>query len=144
MQLKERIASLLERHPGTRPADVARAAGVSAASVADWMGGATKSMKPEPARKLSTHFGCDQNWLMTGIGSPAWHSGIAGEGSAQRLASTRSSPTLREALTIVREHLSRGDNEQLAKAGDALKLMATVPDSDRAFEQALASLETLE
>lgn len=143
MQLNNRIAAILERHPGTRPADIARVAGVSTASVADWMNGTTKSMKPEPARKLSIRFGCDQNWLMTGLGSPAWR----GEGESNSPIAHemgRTAPTLREALQAVRAQLAKGDEEQTKQAGDALKLMADVPDSDRAFQRALDLLSAIE
>lgn len=142
MQLSKRIAAILERHPGNRPADIARAAGVSTASVADWMNGTTKSMKPEPARKLSVRYGCDQNWLMTGLGGPAWRA-TPGETQLPADQPSRSITTLRDALMMVREHLARGSREQNEQAAEALKLMATVPDSDRAFEQALSSLSSI-
>lgn len=142
MQLSTRVSSLLARNPGTRPADLARLAGVSTASVADWMSGTTKSMKPEPARKLALHFGCDQVWLMTGVGDPSWR-GEAGSEQPVAAPGTRANITLRAALEVVREHLARGGQDQTEKAGEALRLMATVPDSDRAFEQAVSVLSSI-
>lgn len=62
MTLSDRINLLLKRGDNLKPADIARVAMVSTASVSAWMSGDTKSMKPEPARRLSTAFGCDQNW----------------------------------------------------------------------------------
>ena len=60
------------RKPGLRPADVARACQVSTASVADWQSGKTKSLRPGPARLAADLFGCDQNWIGSGVGSPNW------------------------------------------------------------------------
>jgi transcriptional regulator with XRE-family HTH domain len=140
--LSARIGELLARQGGVRPADIARIAGVSTASVSDWMTGATKSMKPEPARRLSAHFGCDQNWLMTGIGAPNWTDSrvVAPDGGVAD--HFRPKQTAREALATIRNLMvmSSSDNEAL---GEALKLMAKVPDSDRAFEQAASLLESL-
>lgn len=141
MQLSTRIATLLARHPGTRAADLARVAGVSTASVADWMNGTTKSMKPEPARRLSAQYGCDQNWLMSGVGSADWATGSGGDEDSTAAAVGR--PTVDVALRAIRAHLERGTLDQNEAAGDALKLLAKVPDSDRAFEQALAALTAI-
>lgn len=141
MPLSDRIAALLARREGTRPADIARIAGVSTASVADWMSGATKSMKPDPARRLSASFGCDQNWLMTGIGTPAWSDAVAAE-VAPDVEHLQPKVSTREALSTIRNLLTLSAADH-AEIGEALKLMAKVPDSDRAFEQALALLSAL-
>ncbi|RZJ12181.1 MAG: hypothetical protein EOP39_04285 [Rubrivivax sp.] len=139
--LSDRISALLSRQDGLRPADIARIAGVSTASVSDWMSGQTKSMKPEPARRLSEHFSCDQNWLMTGIGSPSWGGGEPALLKIMRAASGSSTPPdVRQALTIIRNQLVHAQGDQTDLIGEALKLMAKVPDSDRAFEQAVALL----
>lgn len=140
MALQERIATLLERRPGVKPVELSRIAGVSSASVSDWMTGATKTMKPEPARRLSVAFGCDQNWLMTGIGVPAWKDApqINAEG-----APPEERPTSRQALASIRQLLLKGTHEQNERVGEALKLMAAVPDSDRAFEQAVSLLTSI-
>lgn len=73
--LKDRIAEAMRRHPRLSQADIARACGVKTPSVAAWLNGDTKSLKPEPARRGAKLFGCDQNWLSTGVGSPNWSAG---------------------------------------------------------------------
>ena len=70
--LQDRITECMRKHPSLSQADIARAAGVKTPSVADWINGKTKSLKPEPARRSALLFGCDQNWLATGTGSPHW------------------------------------------------------------------------
>jgi transcriptional regulator with XRE-family HTH domain len=72
MPLKDRIALAMSRSPQLKSADLARACKVSTASVADWQNGKTKTLKPEPARLAAALFGCDQNWIGTGVGVPNW------------------------------------------------------------------------
>ncbi|WP_457425631.1 hypothetical protein [Roseateles sp. P5_E7] len=139
MLLAARIAALIARRPGTRPADISRISGVSTASVSDWIHGVTKSMKPEPARKLSAEFGCDQNWLMTGIGSPNWR-----DNPKQAAPAPRAEPvTVRQAVLVIRNALLSGDDTKNEKVGDALKRLALGPDSDRTFEQVVSQLSAL-
>jgi hypothetical protein len=75
--LKDRMAEAMRRHPRLRPVDVARACNVTTASVGDWLNGKTLSMKPEPARLGAKLFGCDQNWLSSGVGRPNWKFDLA-------------------------------------------------------------------
>lgn len=70
--LKDRIAAAMRRHPGLSQAEIAKASGVSSPSVSDWLSGKTRTLKNEPARRAAALFGCDQNWLATGIGQPQW------------------------------------------------------------------------
>ncbi len=70
--LKDRIAEAMRRNPGLTQADIARACGVKTPSVSGWLSGRTKSLKPEPARLGAKLFGCDQNWLSTGVGAANW------------------------------------------------------------------------
>ena len=70
--LQARIEECMRRHPHLSQAEIARATGVKTPSVSGWLKGSTMSLKPEPARKGSILFGCDQNWLATGIGQPNW------------------------------------------------------------------------
>lgn len=74
-ELKDRIAEALRRHPKLSQADVARACGVKSPSVTGWLNGKTKSLQTEPARLAAKLFGCDQNWLAAGVGSPNWGHG---------------------------------------------------------------------
>ncbi len=71
--LQQRIAECMRRRPDLSQADIARACRVRTPSVADWINGKTKTLKPEPARLGAALFGCDQNWLATGTGRPRWH-----------------------------------------------------------------------
>jgi hypothetical protein len=76
-ELKERLAEAMRRHPAIRQAHIARACKISTASVADWISGKTKSMKPESARLAAKLFQCDQNWLGQGVGRPNWGLDVA-------------------------------------------------------------------
>jgi len=140
MTLAERINTLLARTPGTIPADLARIAGVSTASVSGWTTGDTKSMKPDPARRLSVHFGCDQNWLMTGLGAPNWREG---DGPNEAPTPPPEPVTIRQAVTVIQKILMNGNDAQNEKIGEALKLLAQLPDSPRALEQVVAQLSAL-
>lgn len=52
-------------------------------------------------------------------------------------------PDLRTALRVLRNQLAQGQGDALAKAAEALHLLAKVPDSERAFDAALQNLEAL-
>jgi hypothetical protein len=80
--LKDRIAEALLRNPGVKQADLARHCKVSSASVAGWVTGETKSLKSVSAMKAAQLFGCDQNWLATGTGSPNWRDSGADSNAA--------------------------------------------------------------
>lgn len=70
--LKDRIAEAMRRHPALTPAEIARACEVQPPSVWDWINGKTKTLKSDTARLGAKLFGCDQNWLATGVGTPNW------------------------------------------------------------------------
>lgn len=72
MLLKDRVALAMSKNPGLRPVDIARAVGISTASVAGWENGSTKSLKPRSARLAAKLFGCNATWLGEGIGDPDW------------------------------------------------------------------------
>jgi transcriptional regulator with XRE-family HTH domain len=86
MSLKTRLELAMRRRGNPRKAELARAAKVSTASVADWFSGATHSLKPEPARLLAEFFGCDRDWLGSGIGAPLWRDPAAGGVAAEAVA----------------------------------------------------------
>lgn len=133
--LSDRVAMLLARKAGFRPADLARVCKVSTASVADWQSGKTKSMKSEAARLAAAAFGCDQNWLSHGIGHPNWQS------TSQVItpptgAVAQSAPTLATALPVVLDALAR------ATARTELRqLLPMLVDTDApAYRQRLGEL----
>jgi hypothetical protein len=70
--LQTRIKLCMDRKPGLRPAEIARLCRVKPPSVWGWINGDTKSMSAETSRLAAVVFGCDQNWLATGAGSPNW------------------------------------------------------------------------
>lgn len=141
--LANRISELLARRPGLKPAGLSRIAGVSTATVSDWMTGETKSMKPEPARRISIEFGCDQNWLMTGVGSANWREPGQNDLGIPAPLGGGTPPTIRQALIAIRNHLAHAHGDTSEAVGEALRLMAKVPDSDRAFDEALSLIEAL-
>lgn len=67
MGLSERITEAIE-NSGKSKADIARACGVTAASVTFWIGGQTKSLKAETALALEQATGYRANWLLSGTG----------------------------------------------------------------------------
>jgi phage repressor protein C with HTH and peptisase S24 domain len=70
--LQQRMAECMRRHPELTQADIARHCGVSTPSVHGWVHGDTRSLKPNTARLAAQLFGCDQNWLAIGVGTPRW------------------------------------------------------------------------
>ena len=62
---------------GVSQADIARAAGVSTASVSDWFSGATKSLKTKSAMATARFLGVSLDWLTTGQGPMALSSTAA-------------------------------------------------------------------
>jgi hypothetical protein len=62
---------------------------------------------------------------------------------APRPGGTAATPSVREALEVIRERLKDLDIGRAENVGEALKLMAKVPDSDRAFEQAVVLLTAI-
>ena len=67
MGLSERIAEAIKQS-GKSKADIARACGVTAASVTFWISGQTKSLKAETALALEQATGYRANWLLSGTG----------------------------------------------------------------------------
>ncbi len=74
--LQTRIKLCMDRKPGLRPAEIARLCRVKPPSVWGWINGDTKSMSAETSRLAAAVFGCDQNWLATGAGSPNWRADV--------------------------------------------------------------------
>jgi transcriptional regulator with XRE-family HTH domain len=72
MSLKTRLELAMGRRGNPRKAALARAAKVSTASVADWFNGKTLSLKADTARLAAEFFGCDRDWLGSGVGAPNW------------------------------------------------------------------------
>lgn len=64
----ERINQALEQAPGVRQADLARACGISTASVNNWFSGATKSLKGSNLLKVASMLNVSPDWLATGKG----------------------------------------------------------------------------
>jgi hypothetical protein len=115
--LRDRIAECMKRRPDVKQADIARACKVRTPSVADWLNGKTKTLKPEPARLGAALFGCDQNWLATGTGSPNWEGGSARQAAPE--------VSLADALGVLGRHLAADmDRDTRAELGDALQSWA--------------------
>lgn len=65
--LQNRIKKILSDE-GLIPADLARAAGVSAMAVSYWMDGTTKDIKFKYAEPIAAKYGYSARWIMTGKG----------------------------------------------------------------------------
>lgn len=75
--LKQRMALALQESPYEGGSELARAIGITAASVSDWLTGKTKSMKSETATKAARVLQVNALWLSTGEGPmrPNGHAG---------------------------------------------------------------------
>lgn len=72
--LKDRINWAMSRpltqgEAARTPAGLARACGIAAASVSNWMTGETQSIKVDNARKAAEYLGVNRDWLAEGIGA---------------------------------------------------------------------------
>jgi transcriptional regulator with XRE-family HTH domain len=65
--LPERIKAIMEKNQYSQ-SDIARVAGVKPPSVSNWLDGKTKSLKTDPALRLSRYFKLNMRWLTAGIG----------------------------------------------------------------------------
>jgi hypothetical protein len=74
---------------------------------------------------------------------PGWLDGLGEEEEAGPAAASTGAPSLREALQTIRDRLSQAGSDTSEHVGEALKLMAKVPDSDRAIEHALTLLNSI-
>lgn len=66
--LRERLALALAKKRGGSQAELARACGVSSASVADWFSGQTKSLKSASLLAAARYLRVRPEWLQTGLG----------------------------------------------------------------------------
>lgn len=80
-----------------------------------------------------------------GLGLAAWQLLVPGldiESPPHLATDTAPPPDITQALQIVRDQLAQAHGETSARVGDALRLLALTPDSERAFNNALAALLT--
>ena len=132
--LRARIEEAMRRRPDLSQADIARACGVKTPSVSDWLNGKTKSLRPEVSRRGSILFGCDQNWLATGVGTPNW----ADISTAPTLAPA--GPSLAEALPVVFAALAQIPRAQRAALHAEWAALLVAPDSSEVREAITAAL----
>lgn len=128
--LQARMKQALAHRPGTNPADLARACGVTQPSVHGWLSGETKSLKATSARRAAQFLGCDPAWLADGVGLPNWRSPLPDD---------RPNAPVRETVEHLALLLSELPAERMALAVEHLATLARAPDSQRAIA-ALAAL----
>lgn len=133
--LRERIVECMRRHPVLSQADIARACGIKTPSVSNWLDGSTKTLKAETARLAAQLFGCDQNWLATGVGSPGWL-----DAAAPTPAAPVAPPTVAAALPVVLEALARAP--EVSRPALAATLRALL-DGSASAQQTAAVVELL-
>lgn len=74
---------------------------------------------------------------------PTWLDGI-GDGQPQAtVEQSNATPSVRDALLSIRTRLMEMSGADVERAAEALKLMAIVPDSERAFEEVVRLLSDL-
>lgn len=74
---------------------------------------------------------------------PGWLDGLEETAAGAQDDSTGIEPSIREALHAIRNRLLQARGDVSEAIGDALRLMAQVPDSDRAFDEALKLLSEI-
>jgi len=87
--------------------------------------------------------GINATWIETGEGPQmvaGWPVGRKEHGSATSEADSPAENAVIQSLTVVREQLARAQGEASIHAGDALRLLALTPDSERAFSNAADAL----
>lgn len=70
--LAHRLRLALERRPALSQAGLARACGVSTATVSNWVNGNIKTLRSPNLRKAAEFLRCSRDWLESGAGSPGW------------------------------------------------------------------------
>lgn len=113
-------------------ADVAAAVGISYQAVRKAVKGESNAFTAENNAKAARFLGVRPNWLATGE-LPMLDASADGR-------DVEDQESIRRALQVLRNQLVHGVGNQSENAAAALALLAKVPDSDRAFEDALIAM----
>ena len=112
--------------------DLAAAMGISYQAVRKAVKGESNAFSAENNAKAARFLGVRPDWLATGE-QPMHETPSATHGEL-------SQRSIRQALTALRNQLAHGVGPQNEVAGAALALLAKVPDSERAFEDAFIAM----
>lgn len=141
--LAERLQAALDRNPALSQAELARACGVSSASVSNWFTGETKTLRAKNLRHAAHYLGCSRDWLETGLGTPGWtesqHSneGVATALVAQEVSQSDPYPDRNKTTRVpVIGKLEMGANKQLflrVEPGGSIGTVPTLPGGPDSF-----------
>lgn len=130
LTLQQRLAIAMDRHPNLTHAELARQCHVKAPSVSAWFSGQTKSLGAAAARRAAEVFGCDQNWLGSGVGMPNWRDEPAGP---KRVP-------IREAVLALADALEQVPEAEMPAIERLLQKLAVAPESVSARDKLAAAL----
>ncbi len=101
MSLSARIRLSLEQNPLLTQSGVARACGISRASVNAWVSGKTESIDGKYLTTAASYLGVSPHWLATGEGAMQADAGSVGDGLSVANTSPGQAQTLGQALGLV-------------------------------------------
>ena len=135
MSLSARIRLSLEQNPLLTQSGMARACGISRASVNAWVSGKTESIDGKYLTTAATYLGVSPHWLATGEGAMQ-----ADAGSAPVATAPSQPPALSQALEVVVAALAKVPMDSRKAVADDMGLLAMAPDSSETLARLAASL----
>ena len=135
MSLSARIRLSLEQNPLLTQSGMARACGISRASVNAWVSGKTESIDGKYLTTAASYLGVSPHWLATGEGAMQ-----ADAGSAPVAIAPSQPPALSQALEVVVAALAKVPVDNRKAVADDLSLLAMAPDSSETLARLAASL----
>ncbi len=135
MSLSARIRLSLEQNPLLTQSGMARACGISRASVNAWVSGKTESIDGKYLTTAASYLGVSPHWLATGEGAMQ-----ADAGSAPVATAPSQPPALSQALEVVVAALAKVPVDNRKAVADDLSLLAMAPDSSETLARLAASL----
>lgn len=125
MALSDRINAALAAKKGLTQAGLARACGISRASVNAWVNGKTDSIDGKFLTTAAAYLGVNAHWLSTGEGP--MHPGSGETALAIRAPGLTPAPTLYQALEVVAAALQHADELTLIQVRPLLQRLAEQP-----------------
>ena len=135
MSLSARIRLSLEQNPLLTQSGMARACGISRASVNAWVSGKTESIDGKYLTTAASYLGVSPHWLATGEGAMQ-----ADAGSAPVAIAPSQPPALSQALEVVVAALAKVPMDSRKAVADDMGLLAMAPDSAETLARLAASL----
>lgn len=140
MSLSARIRLSLEQNPLLTQSGMARACGISRASVNAWVSGKTESIDGKYLTTAASYLGVSPHWLATGEGAmlPRGTEGASSAGGGP--TAVDAAPDLAQALEVVVAALAKVPMDSRKAVADDMGLLAMAPDSAETLARLAASL----